>query len=51
MTDQTRATAAVVDFVASTSFADIPSEALDIGRRCDRRNQERVRTQSGGERH
>ena len=34
MTDHHRATAAVVDFVSSTSFADIPSEALDIGRRC-----------------
>src|SRR5262245_65064265 len=34
MTDQARATSAVVDFIASTSFADIPSEALDIGRRC-----------------
>ena len=28
------ATRAVVDFIASTSFADIPSEALTIGRRC-----------------
>jgi 2-methylcitrate dehydratase PrpD len=34
MTDQTTATKAVVDFIASTSFADIPSEALNIGRRC-----------------
>jgi 2-methylcitrate dehydratase PrpD len=34
MTDQARATSAVVDFIASTSFTDIPSEALDIGRRC-----------------
>jgi 2-methylcitrate dehydratase PrpD len=34
MTDQSRATSAVVDFIASTSFADIPSDALDIGRRC-----------------
>jgi 2-methylcitrate dehydratase PrpD len=32
MSDQ--ATSAVVDFIASTSFADIPSDALDIGRRC-----------------
>ncbi|HYS24651.1 MAG TPA: MmgE/PrpD family protein [Vicinamibacterales bacterium] len=31
---QTRATAAVVDFIASASFADIPSDALTIGRRC-----------------
>jgi 2-methylcitrate dehydratase PrpD len=28
------ATSAVVDFIASTSFADIPSDALTIGRRC-----------------
>ena len=34
MSDQARATSAVVDFIASTSFADIPSDALDIGRRC-----------------
>jgi 2-methylcitrate dehydratase PrpD len=34
MADQTRATSAVVDFIASTSFADIPQDALDIGRRC-----------------
>jgi 2-methylcitrate dehydratase PrpD len=34
MSDQVRATSAVVDFIASTSFADIPSDALDIGRRC-----------------
>src|SRR5215216_849653 len=34
MTEHTRATAAVVDFIASTSFADIPSEAVEIGRRC-----------------
>ena len=34
MTDQTSATRAVVDFIASTSFADIPSDAIDIGRRC-----------------
>jgi 2-methylcitrate dehydratase PrpD len=34
MTDQTRATSAVVDFITSTSLADIPSDALDIGRRC-----------------
>src|SRR5262245_17198831 len=34
MTDQSRATSAVVDFIASTSFADIPSDALDVGRRC-----------------
>lgn len=34
MTDQTHATSAVVDFITSTSFADIPSDALDIGRRC-----------------
>jgi 2-methylcitrate dehydratase PrpD len=34
MSDQTRATSAVVDFIASTSFADIPPDALDIGRRC-----------------
>jgi 2-methylcitrate dehydratase PrpD len=30
----TTATSAVVDFIASTSFADIPSDALTIGRRC-----------------
>ncbi len=34
MNDQARATSAVIDFIASTSFADIPSDALDIGRRC-----------------
>ena len=34
MTQPTRATGAVVDFIASTSFADIPSDALTIGRRC-----------------
>jgi len=34
MTDQARATSAVVDFITSTSFTDIPSEAFDIGRRC-----------------
>ena len=34
MSDQSRATSAVVDFIASTSSADIPSDALDIGRRC-----------------
>jgi 2-methylcitrate dehydratase PrpD len=34
MDNQTRATSAVVDFIASTSFDDIPSDALDIGRRC-----------------
>jgi 2-methylcitrate dehydratase PrpD len=34
MNDQARATSAVVDFIASTSFTDIPSEALEIGRRC-----------------
>jgi 2-methylcitrate dehydratase PrpD len=30
----TTATGAVVDFVVSTSFSDIPSDALTIGRRC-----------------
>ena len=34
MTEPTRATGAVVDFIASTSFSDIPSGALTIGRRC-----------------
>src|SRR5437762_6892048 len=34
MTEPTRATGAVVDFIASTSFSDIPSDALTIGRRC-----------------
>src|SRR5436189_2887332 len=34
MTQQTRATGAVVDFIASTSFSDIPADALAIGRRC-----------------
>ena len=34
MTEQTRATSAVVDFITLTSFADIPSDALTIGRRC-----------------
>ena len=34
MTAQTRATSAVVDFIASTSYGDIPAEALRIGRRC-----------------
>jgi 2-methylcitrate dehydratase PrpD len=34
MTDQASATKAVVDFIASTSFTDIPSEALNIGHRC-----------------
>src|SRR5512138_826076 len=34
MSDQARATSAVVDFIASTSFAEIPADALDIGRRC-----------------
>jgi len=34
MSQQTRATAAVVDFIASATFADIPSDALTIGRRC-----------------
>jgi 2-methylcitrate dehydratase PrpD len=34
MSDQARATSAVVDFIASTSFAEIPPDALDIGRRC-----------------
>jgi len=34
MSQSVRATTAVVDFIASTSFADIPSAALDIGRRC-----------------
>jgi 2-methylcitrate dehydratase PrpD len=30
----TTATGAVVDFIASTSFSDIPSDALTTGRRC-----------------
>src|SRR5438876_8311368 len=34
MTDPTRATHAVVDFIASTSFSDLPPDALTIGRRC-----------------
>ena len=34
MTDQTRATSAIVDFISSTAFADIPSDALTIRRRC-----------------
>jgi len=34
MNDQSRATSAVVDFIATTTFADIPAVALDIGRRC-----------------
>src|SRR6266566_5626641 len=34
MTEPTRATGAVVDFIASTPFSDIPSGALTIGRRC-----------------
>ena len=34
MAQQTRATGAVVDFIASTTFDDIPAEALHIGRRC-----------------
>jgi len=34
MSGQTHATKAVVDFIASTSFPDIPSDALTIGRRC-----------------
>jgi 2-methylcitrate dehydratase PrpD len=34
MSGQTHATKAVVDFIASTSFSDIPSDALTIGRRC-----------------
>jgi len=34
MAQQTHATAAVVDFVSSTTFKDIPSDALTIGRRC-----------------
>src|SRR5258705_13067796 len=34
MPQPTRATGAVVDFIASTSFSDIPSDALTIGRRC-----------------
>src|SRR6266545_2066046 len=34
MTQPTRATDAVIDFIASTSFSDIPSDALTIGRRC-----------------
>ena len=32
--EMTTATSAVVNFIASTSFADIPSDALAIGRRC-----------------
>ena len=31
---QRRATGAVVDFIASTSFSDIPADALSIGLRC-----------------
>ncbi|HEY3161311.1 MAG TPA: MmgE/PrpD family protein [Vicinamibacterales bacterium] len=34
MSQQTRATAAVVEFIGSATFADIPSDALTIGRRC-----------------
>jgi 2-methylcitrate dehydratase PrpD len=34
MSEHALATRAVVDFIASTSFADIPSDAIDIGRRC-----------------
>src|SRR5882672_11227375 len=34
MTQQTRATGAVVDFIASATFSDIPTDALTIGRRC-----------------
>src|SRR3954463_5228957 len=34
MTQQARATGAVVDFIASTAFDDIPADALHIGRRC-----------------
>src|SRR5437764_14362970 len=34
MSQPTRATGAVVDFIASTSFSDIPADALTIGRRC-----------------
>src|SRR5437764_3469441 len=34
MAQQTRATRAVVDFIASTTFDDIPADALNIGRRC-----------------
>src|SRR5712691_851753 len=34
MAQQTRATGALVNFIASTSFGDIPADALDIGRRC-----------------
>src|SRR5258706_15731000 len=32
--NQTRATDAVVDFIASATFSDIPADALTIGRRC-----------------
>src|SRR6478672_8969098 len=34
MAQQTRATRAVVDFIASATFDDIPADALHIGRRC-----------------
>ena len=34
MSGHTHATTAVVDFISSTSFPDIPSDALTIGRRC-----------------
>jgi 2-methylcitrate dehydratase PrpD len=34
MSQQIGATEAVVDFIASTTFADIPSDALHIGKRC-----------------
>ena len=34
MSTQPRATGAVADFIASTTFGDIPADALHIGRRC-----------------
>jgi 2-methylcitrate dehydratase PrpD len=34
MTMQPRATGAVADFIASTTFTDIPADALHIGHRC-----------------
>jgi 2-methylcitrate dehydratase PrpD len=34
MTEQTRATAAVVDFITGARYQDIPSEAVALGKRC-----------------
>ena len=34
MTEQTRATAAVVDFITNARWQDFPAEAIALGKRC-----------------